>query len=194
MDNFLVFFVSFLLFSSVYARDDCPLDSICGNNRFDIRFPFGLEDPHIPQHCSYNPDFNLKCNNQGRAILSLPGAGDFYAVFYRNYTFLTCSTDLVTSRFSVIGCMSNSATSTLVTSSTSLASQMKTHGMNRIAKICEAKEIFVGLRMQLLEKFNALTFLEQALQKVYKFSFIIALILSDTRPGMFNGSDMLHLL
>ncbi|MCD7472895.1 hypothetical protein HAX54_014312 [Datura stramonium] len=161
MDNFLVFFVSFLLFSSVYARDDCPLDSICGNNRFDIRFPFGLEDPHIPQHCSYNPDFNLKCNNQGRAILSLPGAGDFYvrdidyltqeiqlydplnclpkrlidfqipsssvfkAVFYRNYTFLTCSTDLVTSRFSVIGCMSNSATSTLVTSSTSLASQMK---------------------------------------------------------------------
>ncbi|WMV11564.1 hypothetical protein MTR67_004949 [Solanum verrucosum] len=157
MDNLLVFFVSFLLFSSVYGNHDCPLDSICGNNRFDIRFPFGLEEP-----CTYNPGFNVKCNNQGRAILSLPGAGDFYVrdinyltqelqlydqfdclpkrltnfqlpsssvlkpVYYRNYTFLTCSTDLVMSRFSVIDCMSNSTISTLATSSTNLANQMKT--------------------------------------------------------------------
>ncbi|XP_059311115.1 putative RING-H2 finger protein ATL21A [Lycium ferocissimum] len=160
MDNLLIFFVSFLLFSSIYAKHDCPLDSICGNNRFDIRFPFGLEGPENLQHCTY-PGFNLKCNNQGRAILNLPGAGDFYvrdidyltqeiqlydpsnclpkrlinfqfppssnfkAVFYRNYTFLTCSTDLVTSKFSVIGCMSNSTISTLATSSMSLANQMK---------------------------------------------------------------------
>ncbi|KAK6804656.1 hypothetical protein RDI58_002440 [Solanum bulbocastanum] len=157
MDKLLVFFVSFLLFSSVYGNHDCPLDSICGNNRFDIRFPFGLEEP-----CTYNPGFNVKCNNQGRTIISLPGAGDFYVrdinyltqqiqlydqfdclpkrlsnfqlhsssvfkpVYYRNYTFLSCSTDLVMPRFSVIGCMSNSTISTLATSSTSIASQMKT--------------------------------------------------------------------
>ncbi|XP_049351528.1 putative RING-H2 finger protein ATL21A [Solanum verrucosum] len=160
MDNMLVFFVSFLFFSSVYANYDCPLDSICGNNRFDIRFPFGLQGPQNLQHCTY-PGFNLKCNHQGRGILNLPGAGDFYvrdinyltqeiqlydpsnclpkrlidfqmpslsvfkSVSYRNYTFLTCSTDLVKSRFSVIDCMSNSTISTLATSSISLANQMK---------------------------------------------------------------------
>ncbi|CAN4111452.1 unnamed protein product [Withania somnifera] len=160
MDNLLVFFVSFPLFLSVYANNDCPLDSICGNNRFDIRFPFGLQRPHNLHHCTY-PGFNLKCNNQGRAILNLPGAGNFYvrdidyltqeielydpsnclpkrlidfqipsssifkAVSYRNYIFLTCSTNLVTSRFSVIGCMSNSTISTLATSSMNLARDMK---------------------------------------------------------------------
>lgn len=133
MDSLLVFFVSFLLFSSVYANYDCPLYSVCGNNYFDIRFPFGLEDPQNPQHCTYNPRFSLKRNNQGRTILNLPGAGDFYVrdinyrrqeiqlydrsdclpkhltdyqipsssifkpVFYQNYTFLACSTDLVRS-------------------------------------------------------------------------------------------------
>lgn len=159
MDNILLlFFVFFLLFSSVYAKYDCPLDSICGNNRFDIRFPFGLQRPQNLQHCTY-PGFNLKCNNQGRGILNLPGAGDFYVrdinylmqeiqlydqfdclpkrltnfqlpsssvlkpVYYRNYTFLICSTDLVMS-FNVISCMSNSTISTLATSSTNLASQM----------------------------------------------------------------------
>ncbi|KAF3654158.1 putative B3 domain-containing protein-like [Capsicum annuum] len=161
MDNLLFFFSSFLLFSSVYANYDCPLDSICGNNSFDIRFPFGLEGPRNLQHCTYNPGFNLKCNNQGRTILNLPGAGDFYvrdidyltqeiqlydpsnclpkrlthfqipsssvykAVSYRNYTFLTCSTDSVTSLFNVIGCMSDSSTSTLATSSINLARDMK---------------------------------------------------------------------
>ncbi|KAJ8573131.1 hypothetical protein K7X08_009642 [Anisodus acutangulus] len=160
MDNLLVFFVSLLLFSSVYAKYDCPLDSICGNNRFDIRFPFGLEGLQKLQHCTY-PGFNVKCNNQGRVVLNLPGAGDFYvrnidyltqeiqlydppnclpkrlidfqlppsstfkAVFYRNYTFLTCSTNLITSHFSVIDCMSNSTISTLATSSMTLASSMK---------------------------------------------------------------------
>ncbi|PHU09732.1 hypothetical protein BC332_21592 [Capsicum chinense] len=160
MDSLLVFFVSFLLFSSVYANYDCPLYSVCGNNYFDIRFPFGLEDPQNPQHCTYNPRFSLKCNNQGRTILNLPGAGDFYVrdinyrrqeiqlydrsnclpkhltdyqipsssifkpVFYQNYTFLACSTDLVRSQFSVIDCMSNSTISTLATSSSSHASAM----------------------------------------------------------------------
>ncbi|KAM3282509.1 hypothetical protein P3S67_026154 [Capsicum chacoense] len=160
MDSLLVFFVSFFLFSSVYTNYDCPLYSVCGNNYFDIRFPFGLEDPQNPQHCTYNPRFSLKCNNQGRTILNLPGAGDFYvrdinyrrqeiqlydrsnclpkhltdyqipsssifkAVFYQNYTFLACSTDLVRSQFSVIDCMSNSTISTLATSSSSHASAM----------------------------------------------------------------------
>lgn len=62
---------SFLLLT-VYARHDSPT-SICGNNHFDIRFPFGIEG----QNCSY-PGFSLRCSNQGRSILSLPGAGDYY--------------------------------------------------------------------------------------------------------------------
>ncbi|PHU09733.1 hypothetical protein BC332_21593 [Capsicum chinense] len=161
MDNLLLLFVFFLLFSSVYANYDCPPDSTCGNNRFDIRFPFGLQGPQNLRHCTY-PGFNLKCNNRGRATLNVPGAGNFYvrdidyltqeiqlydpfnclpkrltefqipssspfrAVYYRNYTFLTCSTDLVTSRINVIGCMSNSTISTLATSSMSLAREMIT--------------------------------------------------------------------
>lgn len=151
---------SFLLCLTVYARYDCP-DSICGNNHFDIRFPFGIEERQNLKNCSY-PGFSLICSNQGRSILSLPGAGDYYvrdidyltqeiqlydpsdclpkrlmnfstsfspsspfkAVSYRNYTFLTCSTNLVLSRLNVISCLSNSTTSTLATTSPSVASQM----------------------------------------------------------------------
>ncbi|XP_055814987.1 putative RING-H2 finger protein ATL21A [Solanum dulcamara] len=150
---------SFLLCLTVYARYDCA-DSICGNNHFDIRFPFGIEGQNL-QNCSY-PGFSLRCSDKVRSILSLPGAGDYYvrdidyqtqeiqlydpsgclpkrlidfnttsspsspfkAVAYRNYTFLTCSTNSVLSRFNVIGCLSNSTTSTLATSSISVASQM----------------------------------------------------------------------
>ncbi|KAH0766412.1 hypothetical protein KY285_002283 [Solanum tuberosum] len=139
---------------------DCP-DSICGNNHFDIRFPFGIEERQNLKNCSY-PGFSLICSNQGRSILSLPGAGDYYvrdidyltqeiqlydpsdclpkrlmnfstsfsssspfkAVAYRNYTFLTCSTNLVLNRLNVISCLSNSTTSTLATTSSSVASQM----------------------------------------------------------------------
>ncbi|KAK4339389.1 hypothetical protein RND71_040851 [Anisodus tanguticus] len=149
----------FMLCSSVYARYDCP-DSICGNNHFDIRFPFGIEGQNL-QNCSYY-GFSLRCSNQGRSILSLPGAGDYYvrdinyrtqdiqlydpsnclpkrlfdfnttsspsspfkAVSYLNYTLLTCSANTVLSRLNVIGCLSNSTTSILATSSMSLASQM----------------------------------------------------------------------
>ncbi|XP_009605364.1 putative RING-H2 finger protein ATL21A [Nicotiana tomentosiformis] len=160
MGNLQVFFVCFLLFSSVYAiaRYDCQ-DSMCGINHFDIRFPFGLQGTINLQHCSY-PGFNLTCNSQGRAIVNVAGAGNFYvrdidyvaqeiqlydpsnclpkrlvdfqssssspfkAVFYRNYTFLACSTDLIKSQFNVIGCLSNSTTSTLATSSRSFAKEM----------------------------------------------------------------------
>ncbi|CAN4111450.1 unnamed protein product [Withania somnifera] len=66
---------SFLLFIAVYARYDCPY-SFCGNNHFDIRFPFGIEGQNL-QNCSY-PGFSLRCSNQGSAILSLLGAGDYY--------------------------------------------------------------------------------------------------------------------
>ncbi|XP_049398378.1 putative RING-H2 finger protein ATL21A [Solanum stenotomum] len=151
---------SFLLCLTVYAGYDCP-DSICGNNHFDIRFPFGIEGRQNLQNCSY-PGFSLICSDQGRSILSLPGAGDYYvrdidygtqeiqlhdpsdclpkrlmnfstsfsssspfkAVAYRNYTFLTCSTNSVLSRLNVISCLSNSTTSTLATTSPSVASQM----------------------------------------------------------------------
>ncbi|KAM3282510.1 hypothetical protein P3S67_026155 [Capsicum chacoense] len=150
---------SFLLCLTVYARYDCP-PSICGNYHFDIRFPFGIEGQNL-QNCSY-PGFGLRCDNQGRSILNLPGAGDYYvrdidyltqeiqlydpsnclperlinfstssspsspfkAVAYRNFTFLTCSTNSVLSQLNVIGCLSNFTTSTLATSSTSVANRM----------------------------------------------------------------------
>ncbi|CAN4108425.1 unnamed protein product [Withania somnifera] len=66
---------SFLLFLTVYARYGCS-DSICGNNHFEIRFPFEIQGQNL-QNCSY-PGFSLRCNNQGTTILSLPGTGDFY--------------------------------------------------------------------------------------------------------------------
>ncbi|XP_019229832.1 PREDICTED: putative RING-H2 finger protein ATL21A [Nicotiana attenuata] len=159
MGNLKFIIFSCLLCSTVYARHDYP-DFICGNNHFDIRFPFALQGQNL-QNSGY-PGFTLRCSNQGRAILSLPGAGDFYvrdidyltqeiqlydpsnclpkrlfnfstssspsspfkAVSHRKFTFLTCSTNSVSSLFNVIGCLSNSTTSTLATSSTSLASQM----------------------------------------------------------------------
>lgn len=157
MDNLLVLFVSFLLFSSIYAKNECPEVSICGDNPFQIRFPFGLESPQN-QLCTYNPGFNLICNNEGKAILNLPGAGYFHVrdinyltqriqlydpynclperltkfelhsssvfkpVYYRDYIFLTCSTDTINPYLNVIGCMSNSTISTLATSYLSFAS------------------------------------------------------------------------
>ncbi|MCD7471257.1 hypothetical protein HAX54_011591 [Datura stramonium] len=57
------------------------LDSICGNNPFEIRFPFGIEGQNL-QNCSY-PGFSLRCSSQGRSILSLPGAGDYYNAIIR---------------------------------------------------------------------------------------------------------------
>ncbi|KAF9669069.1 hypothetical protein SADUNF_Sadunf14G0069400 [Salix dunnii] len=44
----------------------------------------------------------------------------FSAVFHQNYTFLSCPTQLVMSRFTIIDCLSNSTISVLATSSTSL--------------------------------------------------------------------------
>lgn len=65
-----------------------------------------LEDPY-------------KCLPKRLMELNLSGS-PFKAAYYRNYTFLSCPLNFTTSRFTTIDCLSNSTSTTLATSSTSL--------------------------------------------------------------------------
>ncbi|KAK9013730.1 hypothetical protein V6N11_041728 [Hibiscus sabdariffa] len=69
----------------------------------------------------YDPDGCLP-----RRLLSFNLSGSpFVAVFHHNYTFLSCPTQVMRSRFtSTIGCLSNSTHSVLATSSIELAKRM----------------------------------------------------------------------
>ncbi|KAJ6400720.1 hypothetical protein OIU84_016204 [Salix udensis] len=64
----------------------------------------------------YDPD---NCLPKRLLQLNLSGS-PFSAVFHQNYTFLSCPTQLVMSRFPIIDCLSNSTISVLATSSASL--------------------------------------------------------------------------
>lgn len=71
-----VFYVSvFHLQSTIRGKQICKSQS-CGD--IDIQFPFGLKESNQDRSCSYypNPSFQLSCDNQSRAILSLPNSGD----------------------------------------------------------------------------------------------------------------------
>ncbi|XP_039001190.1 putative RING-H2 finger protein ATL21A [Hibiscus syriacus] len=60
-----------------------------------------------------------------KRLLSLNlSASPFVAVFIQNYTFLNCPTQITTSRFNAIDCLSNSTSSILATSSARLANKM----------------------------------------------------------------------
>ncbi|XP_012843842.1 PREDICTED: putative RING-H2 finger protein ATL21A [Erythranthe guttata] len=78
--NFFVFV--FLFLSIVHAQNNCP-PSYCNNNSQAIRFPFWLQGRQLPSNCQ-PIGFNLSCNDQSKAILNIPRAGDFY-VSYINY-------------------------------------------------------------------------------------------------------------
>ncbi|XP_059662213.1 putative RING-H2 finger protein ATL21A [Cornus florida] len=72
-------FTLFLFFSSsftytVFGRDKCP-PSFCGDGPPLVKFPFQLPDVQN-ERCVY-PKFNLSCNNQSRAVINLPPAGEF---------------------------------------------------------------------------------------------------------------------
>lgn len=63
-----------LIFSVVHSENHCP-NSFCGNNTFQIRYPFKLEGEQF-QNCDYT---DVKCNStQSIAVLELPFSGDFY--------------------------------------------------------------------------------------------------------------------
>ncbi|KZV57678.1 hypothetical protein F511_03138 [Dorcoceras hygrometricum] len=67
---------AFLLFLESHARNDCSA-FICGNNQFEVRFPFRLVGQQ-PQNCGY-PGFDLSCGSQGaKAVMTLPYSGDFW--------------------------------------------------------------------------------------------------------------------
>ncbi|EYU32235.1 hypothetical protein MIMGU_mgv11b019389mg [Erythranthe guttata] len=72
--NFFVFV--FLFLSIVHAQNNCP-PSYCNNNSQAIRFPFWLQGRQLPSNCQ-PIGFNLSCNDQSKAILNIPRAGDFY--------------------------------------------------------------------------------------------------------------------
>lgn len=64
-----------------------------------------------------------------KRLLSFNLSGSpFVAVAYQNYTFLSCPTQFVQSRFTTIDCLSNSTTSVLATASMSIA--------NALSKTC----------------------------------------------------------
>ncbi|XP_075507960.1 putative RING-H2 finger protein ATL21A [Primulina tabacum] len=76
MGLFKILSFAFLLFLEIHARNDCPT-AFCGNNPFEVRFPFRLFGQQ-QQNCGY-PGFNLSCDSRGaKAVLSLPYWGDFW--------------------------------------------------------------------------------------------------------------------
>ncbi|KAL2511290.1 putative RING-H2 finger protein ATL21A [Abeliophyllum distichum] len=71
----VVFFV-FLKFLVINARNDCKTQ-FCGNNSFEVRFPFQLQGERL-QNCGYSTDFVLDCSNwRNKAVLNIPYSGNF---------------------------------------------------------------------------------------------------------------------
>ncbi|XP_031114151.1 putative RING-H2 finger protein ATL21A isoform X1 [Ipomoea triloba] len=70
----VLFVLPFFLSSLISARNDCT-SSFCGISPFPIRFPFRIQGQQ-PDNCGF-PGFNVRCSNQGKAVLSLPYMDDF---------------------------------------------------------------------------------------------------------------------
>ncbi|KAL3517286.1 hypothetical protein ACH5RR_024188 [Cinchona calisaya] len=145
--------VLFLLFLVIRARNDCPSFD-CGYSNFTIRFPFRVGQqpqncgyPGFDLSCDnqgnsilslpYSGDFFVRDINYltqeiqlydyclPRQLLNLNlSSSPFKAAYTQNYTFLSCSSDIVRSKFTVIDCLSNSTTSILATPSLTLARAM----------------------------------------------------------------------
>lgn len=77
----LQFLITFLLlfFFIHHNGASAPIcsESTCSFNSHPwIRFPFRLQNLQ-PSLCGYSKSFDLSCNNQNEAILTLPSSGDF---------------------------------------------------------------------------------------------------------------------
>ncbi|KAL2536341.1 putative RING-H2 finger protein ATL21A [Forsythia ovata] len=71
----VVFFV-FLQFLVINARNDCKTQ-FCGNNSFEVRFPFQLQGEQL-QNCGYSAGFVLDCSiRRNKAVLNIPYSGNF---------------------------------------------------------------------------------------------------------------------
>ncbi|KAL9385313.1 hypothetical protein Peur_022323 [Populus x canadensis] len=104
----------------------------CGYPGFDLscnnRWTTVLKLPHSGDFLVRGIDYRTqqiqlydKDNCLPKRLLQLNLSGSpFAAVFHQNYTFLSCPTQLVMSRFPIIDCLSNSTISVLATSSTFL--------------------------------------------------------------------------
>ncbi|KAJ6675226.1 RING/U-BOX SUPERFAMILY PROTEIN [Salix viminalis] len=115
----VLFLVKLLHFMNAAA--DCSI-AVCGIGEvIPVKFPFRLEG--MPRYCGY-PGFDLSCNISGTSLVIPPSGGflvrDIDYPTQQNYTFLSCPTQLVMSRFAIIDCLSNSTISVLATSSASL--------------------------------------------------------------------------
>ncbi|XP_073125319.1 rust resistance kinase Lr10-like [Henckelia pumila] len=71
----LIFFLCFFPVLGVMANDICVPTS-CGNDGPIIRFPFRLKYRQ-PQHCGYDPGFDLYCNERNETVLVLPVSVEF---------------------------------------------------------------------------------------------------------------------
>ena len=98
-------------------------DLSCNNRRTTV-----LKLPHSGDFLVRDIDYRTqqiqlydKDNCLPKRLLQLNLSGSpFAAVFHQNYTFLSCPTQFVMSRFPIIDCLSNSTISVLATSSTFL--------------------------------------------------------------------------
>uniref|UniRef100_A0A7N0RAS7 RING-type E3 ubiquitin transferase n=1 Tax=Kalanchoe fedtschenkoi TaxID=63787 RepID=A0A7N0RAS7_KALFE len=79
-----------------------------------------------PDDCTPNRLLNLNLSNSPFYI------NNYY---YRNYTFLSCPTDLVRSRYTTIDCLSNSTTSVLATVSPSLLAKSVSNSCTIITSV-----------------------------------------------------------
>ncbi|WCJ22409.1 RING/U-box superfamily protein [Euphorbia peplus] len=110
----------------------------CGYSGFDlscnsqsktvVKFPFAGEflvrgiDYATQMIRLYDSGFCLP-----ERLINLNLSGSPFVTFgYQNYTFLSCPTAVVESRFATISCLSNSTTSVLATSSTSIVAMLST--------------------------------------------------------------------
>ncbi|KZV17194.1 putative receptor-like protein kinase [Dorcoceras hygrometricum] len=72
--NVLVFLSYFLLLLSVVANDCMPTS--CRDDGPIIRFPF-RHKYRQPQHCGYDPGFDLYCNQRNETVIVLPVSVEF---------------------------------------------------------------------------------------------------------------------
>ncbi|RWR72235.1 LEAF RUST 10 DISEASE-RESISTANCE LOCUS RECEPTOR-LIKE PROTEIN KINASE-like protein 2.1 [Cinnamomum micranthum f. kanehirae] len=112
-----LFFVFFFIFSSIptcLSEDDeaytkcAPLQFPCGNNSYEIRYPFRVDVPDRPSYCSY-PGYNLTCTKDGN--LYADALSDNFII--QNITYSTNVLHVVDADFTSGGCPLPSRNSTI---------------------------------------------------------------------------------
>ncbi|KAI3444419.1 hypothetical protein Pfo_001084 [Paulownia fortunei] len=85
MDGFILQIFLFLFFIFpviIHSKNSCPTSS-CANSFFTIKYPFKVQTDQPPKNC--HDYIDLRCNDQGQALINLPSSGDFIVTFIDYY-------------------------------------------------------------------------------------------------------------